>query len=411
MKRLHAFYSWFRTRIVPHFHFLLPIFFKVAHHIVRTRPRRILFLTSRGDYQCNPKWICEELLRRGTKAELIWCTRPSPARGVPPAREFPPQLKLVWRRTLGFYYALLTSRIIVDNSVSYAYVGYTKKKGQTVIETWHGAIGIKRFSKDQIKEPRWLRSAEQVGRETDYLLSNSTLEDAIYREDYWKFTPILHTGHARNDILCEGNSPRALGLKAKIRALYGLDTATRICLYAPTFRDGALSSDLGLDFVRLKQALERRFGGTWTIWLRLHFVTMQKLAQVGIPKGVTDVGAYPDIQELLTCVDVGITDYSSWICEYLLTRRPGFLYAPDLDDYQKTQRAFYYPLTELPYPLARTNDELEKAILGFNETDFPDACTAFLKAKGCIDDGHAAERAATLIENILDGTPPNGICT
>ena len=40
--------------------------------------------------------------------------------------------------------------------------------------------------------------------------------------------------------------------------------------------------------------------------------------------------------------DVGITDYSSWICDYLLTKKTGFIFATDMQNYN-TERGFYYP--------------------------------------------------------------------
>ena len=42
-----------------------------------------------------------------------------------------------------------------------------------------------------------------------------------------------------------------------------------------------------------------------------------------------DATGYAAMQELLVAADAGITDYSSWIYDYLLGGRPGFLFAPD----------------------------------------------------------------------------------
>jgi CDP-glycerol glycerophosphotransferase len=98
--------------------------------------------------------------------------------------------------------------------------------------------------------------------------------------------------------------------------------------------------------------------------------------------------------------DVGITDYSSWICDYILTKKPGFIFATDLADYNQ-ERGFYYPLNTLPYPIAENNEQLIQNILNFQTDGFNDKCDKFLKSKGCIDDGHAAERIVDKLEQII----------
>ena len=104
-----------------------------------------------------------------------------------------------------------------------------------------------------------------------------------------------------------------------------------------------------------------------------------------------------DMQELLAAADCLITDYSSCAFDFMLTRRPVFLYTPDIREYD-TQRGFYYPLTSTPFPLAQNNAELQKNIDSFDEAAYRQKVEAFLAGKGCIEDGHASERVAELIE-------------
>ena len=384
----------------------------VAIRLVSARteivPNRVFFMTTRGDYQCNPKWICEELLSRESGCEAYWCVRKKT--DIASSR-FPKGLKLVERGSAAFYRALASSRVIVDNSINVIYLGYRPKPGQTYVETWHGAIGIKRFSADSVTERKWRNDAFLSARYIGYLISNSSMEDEIYREDYWKENEILRHGHARNDILfLPPESPRAAEIRARIYRDYGISPGTRICLYAPTFRENVDKNEAArqvgmIDFMRVKRALERRFGGEWVVMVRLHFKTMKQLKSSGRfgNSAVVDAGDYPDIQELLTCTDVGITDYSSWICEYLLTHRPGFLFAPDYEQFTENERGLYYPLESMPYPLALDNDMLEKNILDFREEGFPERCDRFLRDKGCVDDGHAAART---VDKILDLLKP-----
>lgn len=371
---------------------------------VPVQRNKVFFMSTRGDYQCNPKWICEQLVREGVACDIVWCIR---AKTNIPLSRFPQRVRFVTRGSLEFYRELASSRVIVDNSINVIYLGYRPKPDQVYIETWHGAIGIKRFSAESVPEAKWRRDAYLSARYIGYLVSNSTLENEIYRECYWKENPILLYGHARNDILCEGDTPRVCAIRDRVRSFFHLTPETKICLYAPTFREdskGKTLSDLtpyAIDYDRLKVALERRFGGTWVILTRLHFKVAKLLKKSALGENYIDANGYPDIQELLTVVDVGITDYSSWICEFLLMRRPGFLFATDYDSFQDKQRGLYYPLETMPYPLARNNDELISAVEDFKDEGFAEACNAFLKDKGCIDDGHAAERAVAKIKELM----------
>ena len=80
---------------------------------------------------------------------------------------------------------------------------------------------------------------------------------------------------------------------------------------------------------------------------------------------IKDVSKYSDIQELMLITDVGITDYSSWIFDFLLTGKPAFIYADDIYLYED-ERGFYYPLSTTPFPIAQTSDELQRNIIKFD---------------------------------------------
>lgn len=106
------------------------------------------------------------------------------------------------------------------------------------------------------------------------------------------------------------------------------------------------------------------------------------------------------MQELIAVTDVAITDYSSWIYDFVLLRKPGFIFATDIGKYNN-ERGFYYPLEETPFPIAKNNDELIKNILTFENEGYQERVESFLIDKGCYEDGHASERVAELINEIM----------
>ena len=98
--------------------------------------------------------------------------------------------------------------------------------------------------------------------------------------------------------------------------------------------------------------------------------------------------------------DMGITDYSSWICDFVLTGRPGFIYANDLKEYGD-ERGFYYPLDSTPFAIAENNDEMEANILNFDDAKYAADTKDFLEARGSKEDGKAAERVVALIKKYM----------
>lgn len=366
---------------------------------------KIIFLTSRGSYDCNPKWICEEIVRRKLPYQLCWVYKEKALTGI---EDFPSGVKLVRIETLDFFRDLCSARIIVDNGTSVGYQWYKKRKGQYLIQTWHGSLGIKKFSPDTVKDKYWVKRAMAEGKMTDACISNSAFEEnEVYRPDYWKQAEIWNYGHARNDILFELDSERSQRIREKVEKTFNIDPETKVCLYAPTFRDDSNMAPYNINYKELADVLQRRFGGKWIILVRFHWKIWKELENIGVINysdvRVIDTSFYPDIQELALCTDVALTDYSSWICEYLVTRRPGFLFATDLAAYQKKDREFFFPLDTLPFPVAENQRELTDKILAFDNEEYKRRCDEFLQAMGSVDDGHAAERAVNKIEEIMQG--------
>lgn len=171
--------------------------------------------------------------------------------------------------------------------------------------------------------------------------------------------------------------------------------------HLPTFRNNDDADIFDLDHSRFLDALQERFGGEWVLLNRYHMKT--KRAKKGFGKVMAEderllsATAYPDIQELMVAADVGVTDYSSWICDFMLTGRPAFLYTPDLKDYDQ-ERGFYYPLSDTPFPIAESNDEMEANVLAFDQNAYDTKNRQFLEDRGCKEQGTAAKEIVEIIK-------------
>ena len=299
--------------------------------------------------------------------------------------------------TYEYFEAAAASKVLFTNSLlGDKFYPFPVRKDQVVVETWHGSLGIKRFDPAHYNtNVTWPIAAARTGKLTTQIISNSSFEDGVFRETFWKETPILKYGHARNDIFFPQSEQVRSYLKQRFCKDNGLSEDTKFALYAPTFRDDHNFAVYDLNAEQTLNALRKRFGGEWKLLLRYHDNDKGGEAKKNTVKScdVIDVTKYPDMQSLLAFTDVGITDYSSWIYDYVLLRKPGFLFAMDRSKYDN-ERGFYFRLEDTPFPVSTDSDELEESILSFDEELFRKRVTEFLSDKGCMDDGDASVRIA-----------------
>ena len=220
-------------------------------------PQKVVFLNFSGMYDCNPKAIAQEFIDRKASVSLYWGIF-SPEQAI--CGDFPQDIGTFIRKTYDCYKHLASAKIIIDNGVSLATLNYKKKKDQVLVETWHGAIGIKKFGRAGNNDVSWHKRADREGKMTDYIISNSTFETKVYRSEFWKDTKVLEFGHPRNDLFFCRDFERIERIQRKIKKKYDIGFEKKMCLYAPTFRDGDTLSAYEIDTDRLIEALEKRFG-------------------------------------------------------------------------------------------------------------------------------------------------------
>lgn len=366
---------------------------------LKVQHNKIMFMTYQNDYACNPKYIAEEIIRQGLPYEMIWAVKNPPK----VKSKFPCKIKLVKRNSYEFYKEAMTSKIWIDNSINFFWEEVPKLKETIKFDTWHGSMGLKRVGKDDVKNPKWVKNARRCDIDTDFVISNSDFEDMVYKTTHWPTRSILKFGHPRNDILFEKDLNKINEIRKKVFNFLNIPKGAKIALYAPTFRDSHILNVYDLDYFKVLNALQLRFGGKWVILARHHFhlrndrKAAQSIENIG---NVIKATEYDDMQELMLVSDVGITDYSSWICDFILTQKPGFIFATDIDEYNN-ERGLYYPLETTPFPVAKNNEELLKNIVEFDDDAYLEQANLFLRDKGCVEDGKASYRVVERIKEIM----------
>jgi CDP-glycerol glycerophosphotransferase len=342
-------------------------------------------------YLCNPKYIAEALERLypGEFDIVLLVQEEDPS--------LPSHLRQVRYGSREAQCELATARFWIYNFRNDK-KHVPKREDQIYIQTWHGAIGPKRIERDveEALSQDYLRSAEYDGSITDIMFANNNLYERIFRSSFWYDGPVIRCGMPRNRDLVLGN-PDAI---AKVHRALGVSGSEAICLYAPTFRaDGSMDA-YRFDYARLLAALERRFGRKFVFAYRLH-PNIASRPRPDFFRGYVDASFYPDSQELLAGCDVCITDYSSIIEDFMLTGRPGFVYAPDIEAYEN-DRGFYYPLSSRPFPFSMDEDDLVASVLSYSEEGQTRRVKEFEDSVGLLDDGHGDEVIAGLIHELIE---------
>ena len=353
------------------------------------RNRVCFYLHQRKGYTCNLKYITEQLLKEyGNRAEIVWITK-YPATCSSLVKR---GIRVVKYGTFAHWYYQFTSKVVVVNDAFPESV--LLRRRQFTINTWHASMNYKKIG------PASVKFVNDIARKV-FMIRNKQPQmyvsgSAYFTEDTSRsfgfdkkvFVPF---GMPRNDIFFRDPAP----VTQKVKKRYALPSGCKLVLYAPTFRDGYKEDIFGIDFGRLTEALRRRFGGEWKVLYRKHYFVNAK--DVILDRNTYDVSDYDDMNELLVAADVLISDYSSCLWDFSITKRPSFVYATDIDKYHSDDRDFSYPLEKWPYPIARNNDELEAAILSFDTADYAAKVEEHHRDGGIYDDGHASERVADVI--------------
>lgn len=367
---------------------------------IRVDNRTIMLTTMQGEYADNIKYICDELLRRKLPYNIIWVLRGA-ALGP-----YPPELHFVKDDSVDYYRMAAKSKIIIQNGHSLQKDSVQKRKNQYWMQTWHGSLGLKRLEGAGGDKRFYEKMKRLDSRQTNFIITNSKFEDDVFSSTYWPGVPILKLGHARNDILFDASKKTATYLRKKILKRLNIpDSNQKFLLFAPTHDDKNLNQAFGnIDFDKLRDTLSSKFGGTWDILIRTHNNNKRQSSRwlSGLPLYCYNASFYPDMQELLVLADVGLTDYSSWISDYILTRKPSFLFGVNVKKFNMT-RGFYFNLEHTPFTMATNNAELMENIANFNQKEYEKKIDKFLTECKSIDDGKASARIVDKIEELMPG--------
>lgn len=335
------------------------------------KQNRILFISYTGAYSDSPKYLYKKIKEISSEVECIWAVN---------EKSFYENEILTCHKvhfgSISYIKTICTSSMVITNNFLSTYI--PRRKGQYIVNTWHGGSPLKTVGMvNKIVDPLDKFFYEHHARKYNlYLSSSEFMTKEVFQKSFAYSGKIFNCGLPRNSILYKNNSESKKNVSKYFTI--PIDVENGVILYAPTFRGNAsnasfISDKQLFDIEKVLDVCERRFKKKYKLLFRAHYFNDKK-------KSTKYISAthYPDMQELLAASDILITDYSSCMGDMCLTRKPVFLYTPDLEEYI-SDRGFYWNIFTLPFPVAQNAEKFYDIILNFDEEQYQEKVIKYLQ--------------------------------
>lgn len=211
-----------------------------------------------------------------------------------------------------------TAKVIVIDTYYLMLGGYHKKKGQTIIQTWHASGALKNFGltdhQVDLNNKKMVQQYKSVYKATDYYLVGGEEMSKCFESAFdAKRTQMLKLGLPRLTKYFK------LDLKTeqkKLKKYYNIPN--KLALYVPTYRENQMDNRQ-IDKVYFEKQLPN-----YTLINQLH-------------PSIPNSEHIAPTSELIMMADIIISDYSSLPIEASLLNKPTLFYVFDEEEYEEVR--------------------------------------------------------------------------
>lgn len=382
-----------RFRKSRHYFKIMQFVYSFMKVFCRIKPKQVIFESGIGkQYSDSPKQIYQKMLIdpffEGYK--FIWIYN-----GYDIEKD--DRLKIIKRFSWEYFYYLATSEYWVNNQNFPYYIH--KPKHTTFLQTWHGTP-LKKMMNDvdsfSDKDAGYVPRMNKVNAQWDYLVSPSHYATERFESAFLPKAKILEVGYPRNDVFFLSDNEKGEILR-QLRNMWGINNK-KVILYAPTFRDDDKTSAGKQDFkLNLNiEAMYKALHEDYVVLFRQHAIVKTKLYIPDYFKDFfIDVSKFSDVQQLYLLADMCVTDYSSVMFDYAITKKPLLFYTYDYEDYKENLRGFYIDFeAEAPGPLLYDTDQLIDAVQHIDqvEKNYESKYQQFYNKYGYIENGTSTKK-------------------
>lgn len=306
------------------------VFFQLLDKIYSKKENIILFTSFTGrQFSDSPRALYEYFKDNDlfSNYRFVWAFRNPDV--------FPNDLDKVKISSFAFLKILMSSKVWISNASIERLIPY-KPEETIYINTWHG-IPLKYIGTDALDcDPMVGNWYENV--RFDLLTACSNYDKAILQHVFPSTENIVLTGLPRNEVL----------VNHKMNKYKKSNQYRYVVLYAPTFRENTTSFSNAFSEANLSKLSDVLF------LIRGHYFSDVHLSG----KNIIDVSG-EDINDVMECADILVTDYSSIMFDYALLNKPILLYPYDLNQYIK-ERGMYLDYRSLGLSMILSFEDLEK---------------------------------------------------
>lgn len=354
------------------------------------------FESSHGSsIHCNPYAMYKELRNRADfgNYKIIWVLNDLTKCPLDLLRQS--NVLVVKQHSDPYLRYLATAKYLINNVTFPIY--FSRRPEQKYLNTWHGTP-LKLMGK-LVKGAHFEHKnvARNFLHVTHFFLPNQHTFDCLVRDhdlDGLIKAKTQIAGSPRIDQTIALSDKR----KSEIRTLLGILPGQRVVLYAPTWR--GQMSDHVFDAQGLADDLATMARGPHKLLFRAHRFAEKAISGVELDAEI--VPSEVDTNELLSIVDVLVTDYSSIFFDFLPLGREIVFYTPDYEQYSK-ERGLYITRDEWPGAVYESVMDVHKHIRASTSSDqkFEVSRTqqGFFAEYAVTESGHAAADAVNFLLN------------
>ena len=347
----------------------------------------ILYESGHGNsVSCNPLHICRNLISdpRFESFTHVWVLNDKER--IPQEMRSRENVIFVARDTDLYLRYLATAGHLINNNTFPPY--FTRRKNQQYLNTWHGTP-LKTLGRDIKNGFMDHRNAARNFLHATHMIAPNrfTADCLIEKYDVAGLFPgkLAVTGYPRVDATINTDQ----NAKDDLRRRLGISVDRKVVLYAPTWRGSLGSTDS--DSQQVLEIMARLMDLDCHPLFRGHAMVAGALEKTALQDFLVPEDL--DTNDLLSIVDVLITDYSSIFFDFMATGKPIVYFAYDLAEYS-ADRGLYFDLETMPGRVTTDAESLNKEVIRAMARDVePDQKYQEGMAEFCgLEDGNSTQR-------------------
>jgi CDP-glycerol glycerophosphotransferase len=313
---------------------------------IKTCPFSILYESYHGtSISCNPYAIFKYLINQENYENYTHYWVVKKGTYIPQECLNVPNVKFIILNSKEYCEKLSSCKYLINNTTFPDY--FIRKTDQFYLNTWHG-IPLKTLGKDMKGKIRQYKNIQRNFLQSTHILSPNkyTTEKLLVAHDIDGLYPgeIIEGGYPRWEL-------SLTACKQELWEFLNLNSEKNVILYAPTWRGelGSINAEKDDTIKKIKE-LSALLSNEFELIVKTHYLVSTDLKNLNL--GCYLVDSKVDSNELLSIVDILITDYSSILFDFILLDKPLIIFADDEDDY-KSNRGLYFELDRIPAKLCR----------------------------------------------------------